>query len=94
MDRVCGKAFNLGGGSANAVSLNVLLTEISRLLGREAEVHHAETRIGDQRYFVADTRRLETALGWRAAIGWREGLADLADWLRANRIGERERFVA
>jgi CDP-paratose 2-epimerase len=94
IDRVCGKAFNLGGGSANAVSLNVLLTEISRLLGREAEVQHAETRIGDQRYFVADTRRLEAALGWRAAIGWREGLADLADWLRANRIGERERFVA
>jgi CDP-paratose 2-epimerase len=96
IDRCRGHAFNLGGGAANTVSLNLLIAEISRLLGRRVEVSRAETRIGDQRYFVADTRRIGAALGWQARVGWREGIADLADWLRRNRLTEavQERFVA
>jgi CDP-paratose 2-epimerase len=96
IDRSRGKVFNLGGGVANAVSLNLVLGEISRILRRDIEVLHADQRIGDQRYFVADTRRLQTALGWRAKIGWRRGIGDLADWLSRNRIGEtvQERSVA
>jgi CDP-paratose 2-epimerase len=94
--RFRGKAFNLGGGTANAVSLTMVLDHISRIVGRRVEVTHDAPRIGDQRYFVADTRRLEIALGWRAAIGWRDGVEDLATWLQRNRPGEAmpERFVA
>ncbi|PRH89085.1 CDP-paratose 2-epimerase [Labrys okinawensis] len=85
IDRHRGKAFNLGGGVSNAVSLNVVLGEISRILGRKVEVRHAEARIGDQRYFVADTRRIQTALEWQAKLGWRQGLEDLAAWLGKHR---------
>jgi CDP-paratose 2-epimerase len=94
--RFSGRAFNLGGGPANAVSLKLVLDEISRLLGQKVKVVHAEPRIGDQRYFVADTGGIEAALGWRAKIGWREGIDDLTDWLRANIVTEtvQERFVA
>ncbi len=96
IDRFRGQAFNLGGGASNAVSLNIVLGEISRVLGREVEIHHAEPRIGDQRYFVADTRRIQSALGWQARVGWREGIRDLAQWLGGNRAGnaQLERFVA
>lgn len=85
IDRHRGKAFNLGGGVANAVSLNTVLGEISRILGRKVEIHHAEPRIGDQRYFVADTRRIQAALGWQAKLGWREGEEELAAWLSKHR---------
>jgi CDP-paratose 2-epimerase len=96
IDRFRGQAFNLGGGAANAVSLNVVLNEISRIVGHEVRIHHAETRIGDQRYFVADTRRIQSSLGWRPTIGWREGIRDLARWLGSNHSREAtmERFVA
>jgi CDP-paratose 2-epimerase len=82
IERFRGKAFNLGGGTTNAVSLNMMLHEISHLLGRKIEVLYGDPRVGDQRYFVADTRRLEIALGWQAKIDWRQGLDDLATWLR------------
>ena len=86
--RLSGRAFNLGGGPTNAVSLKGLLAEIGKLLGRAPEVAYGDWRQGDQLYFVADTRRLEEAVGWRAQVPWRAGLADLATWL-GERHGER-----
>ena len=40
---------------------------------------------GDQRYFVADTRKVRAALDLPAAVGWRDGLGRLARWLAAER---------
>ncbi|WP_096784902.1 NAD-dependent epimerase/dehydratase family protein [Rhodobacter sp. CZR27] len=83
---VAGRAFNLGGGAANAVSLRQVLAEIGRLLGRPVPVTQDDWRQGDQLYFVADTRALSAAIGWQAKIGWRAGLADLAEWLATHRV--------
>jgi len=96
IDRFHGQVFNLGGGPENAVSLNLVLTEIESILQGEVNIHHAEPRVGDQRYFVADTRRLQSAMDWQAHVGWREGLFDLANWLRTERTAEphAQRFVA
>ena len=85
IDRVAGRAFNLGGGPSNAVSLRALLAHIGALIGREVTVTHADWRAGDQRYFVADTRSADAALGLSAKVGWRDGVADLARWLAAER---------
>jgi CDP-paratose 2-epimerase len=86
---VRGKAFNLGGGPENAVSLRALLAEIAHLTGREIPVRYEAERTGDQLYFVADTRSIEAALGWRARVPWREGIRDLAGWLGKHRISRR-----
>jgi len=90
IDTVKGRAFNLGGGPGNAVSLHMVLSEIEAVLGYAIPVSRAAWREGDQLYFVADTGRLQTELGWRPAMGWRDGLRDLADWLRAERVGHEE----
>jgi CDP-paratose 2-epimerase len=81
IDRVQGRAFNLGGGPANAVSLRVLLDHIGTLIGRAPEVGFSDWRAGDQRYFVADTRLLDETLGLAQRVGWRDGVARLAAWL-------------
>ena len=81
IEEVSGRAFNLGGGPANAVSLHLVLAEIEALLGRTLSIVYENWRQGDQPYFVADTRRLHRAAGWRPVVGWREGLRDLAAWL-------------
>ena len=96
IDRLQGKAFNLGGGPDNAVSLNLVLEAIGSITGRQPDIRHAEPRTGDQRYFVADTSRLREATGWQPMTGWREGVEKLADWLGSQRRGdaEPERFVA
>ena len=77
---VSGEAFNLGGGPSNGVTLRQVIAEIAAITGRTPDLRHADWRPGDQRYFVADTRRVEAALGVRASVGWQEGLRLLARW--------------
>jgi CDP-paratose 2-epimerase len=82
--KVRGRAFNLGGGPRNAVSLNTVLREIGQIVGKPLALSRDEWREGDQLYFVAETSRLSAELGWSAQVGWRDGLRDLADWLRSR----------
>ena len=56
IDRVSGRAFNLGGGPANAVSLRQLIAHMGELVGHEVDLRWSDWRAGDQRYFVADSR--------------------------------------
>ena len=79
---VQGRAFNLGGGPANAVSLRQVIASIGELAGRPVEARYADWRPGDQRYYVSDTRRAARDLGLRPARPWREGVSALARWLR------------
>jgi len=94
IDRIAGRAFNLGGGPENAVSLRELIARIGELVGHEVEVHHSDWRAGDQRYFVADTRALDAALGLGPKLDWREGVARLAAWLARDRTAAAPREVA
>lgn len=87
IDGLKGQAFNLGGGPANAVSLRAVLEEIARLTGSNIALEYSDWRTGDQFFFVADTGKLHAATGWQAKIGWRDGLADLAQWLARHRLG-------
>jgi CDP-paratose 2-epimerase len=86
IDMIKGRAFNLGGGTANAVSLRELLAHISQLLGREVEVEYSDWRAGDQRYFVADTSAIAEALSLSPAVPWKQGVANLLEWLRESRF--------
>ncbi|SDA30911.1 SDR family NAD(P)-dependent oxidoreductase [Sphingomonas sp. NFR15] len=85
IDTVAGRAFNLGGGPGNAVSLRTLLDHIGRLVGGAPDIQFDDWRAGDQRYFVADTRAAQATLGLGAPTPWREGVARLAHWLAAER---------
>lgn len=87
---LAGRAFNLGGGPENAVSLRSLLNEIETLLHHPVACKHRAWRPGDQLYYVSDTRALCKAIGWRPRIGWRPGLSDLCDWIRASRPNPAE----
>jgi CDP-paratose 2-epimerase len=82
---VGGRAYNLGGGPANAVSLRQLLAHIGDLTGREVDLSYSDWRAGDQRYFVADTRAAERDLHLAPKVAWRDGVAELARWLAAER---------
>jgi CDP-paratose 2-epimerase len=85
IDRLSGRAFNLGGGIANAVSLRQILDYMGDHLGRAVDIDLADWRAGDQRWFVADTRALDAAIALPPRKPWRQGVADLADWLMAER---------
>ncbi len=85
IERIRGRAFNLGGGPANAVSLRQLLAFIGDLTGREVDVRFDDWRAGDQRYFVADARLVRSTLGLAPPACWRDGVRRLAGWLAEER---------
>jgi hypothetical protein len=86
IDRRARRAFNLGGGSANAVSLAGVPAEIARLAPVPPVVHRAPWRAGDLPWFVADTAAQSAATGRQPRTGWREGVGHLARWLAEHRI--------
>jgi len=94
MDRVAGRAFNLGGGPQNALSLRQLIREIEVLLGRRIDVRFSDWRAGDQRYYVSDTRLARQALALKPAMSWRQGLKRLAAWLQSEEAPEEQKLEA
>ncbi|GGO90900.1 SDR family NAD(P)-dependent oxidoreductase [Stakelama pacifica] len=85
IDRVAGRAFNLGGGPDNAIRLRDLIEHIEGLMERPVAVTHADWRPGDQRWFVADRRAIDEALNLSRPKGWREGVDSLAQWIAEYR---------
>jgi CDP-paratose 2-epimerase len=85
IEAVQGRAFNLGGGPANAVSLVQLIGHIEGLIGRKVELQFSDWRPGDQRYYVSDPSAARRDLGLAESIDWRKGVAELAQWLAAER---------
>jgi CDP-paratose 2-epimerase len=82
---IAGRAFNLGGGPSNAVSLRRVLSHIEGLLGQPPRVAFADWRPGDQRYYVSDTRAITAALNLPSPRAYPTGIADLARWLTQAR---------
>ena len=83
-----GRPVNVGTGVATSVA------EVARVLARglgrplEPEVT-GEFRAGDIRHCYADTRLAEGLLGFRAEIGFDEGMADLLEWLERQSAEDR-----
>lgn len=86
-DRLAGRAFNIGGGPANAVSLLDLIELIEELEGSRPEIRFEDWRRGDQRYFVADTSRFGRETSWRPRVPVRDGVQRLRRWLWEDREG-------
>jgi CDP-paratose 2-epimerase len=79
--KLSGRAFNIGGGPDNTLSLLELVAKLEAAMDERLEIAFADWRVGDQRYYVSDTARFSGETGWRAAIAPDEGLALLRDWL-------------
>jgi CDP-paratose 2-epimerase len=94
MPAVAGRAFNLGGGPDNAVSLIQLVRRIEAIIGTAVGLRFADWRPGDQRYFVSDIRGVQAALGLGPPLDWQSGVAHLAQWFMAERDRAAPRAVS
>jgi len=87
--QLSGRAFNIGGGPANTISLLDLIDRIESLRGQRPALAFDDWRTGDQRYYVSDTRAFQQATGWQPRMAAHDGIERLYQWL-----GERERTRA
>ncbi len=79
---VVGRAFNVGGGPLNTLSLVELLGLVEELHGARPHTVLDGWRRADQRWYVSDTSALRAALGWSPRVSAREGVARLYRWAR------------
>jgi CDP-paratose 2-epimerase len=85
IDQVKGEVFNLGGGSANTMSIwTEFGPRLEKLLGKPIPVARGDWRPGDQKVFVADSRKIEKMLGWKPKYDVDKGVKQLFDWVSAN----------
>jgi CDP-paratose 2-epimerase len=86
IDQVKGQVYNLGGGPENTMSIwTEFGPRLESLLGKPIPVVRAGWRPGDQKVFVADTRKAGRELGWKPMIGVDEGVKKLYDWVKEHR---------
>ena len=81
IERLAGRAFNIGGGAANSISLLDLLRKIDDLSPYPTQVRFDEWRPGDQRYYVSDCSSFREATGWSPEVGVNEGIRRLHEWV-------------
>lgn len=92
MHAISGRAFNIGGGAANSTSLLEILARIKVLTEQPCCYSFADWRLGDQKYYVTDTRLFQQLTGWRPRVSIAEGLEQLHDWVATN-LFEQHQFV-
>lgn len=89
-----GRAYNIGGGPAFAVSIWHEFSQILRELGESPpDVSFGPARQGDQRVFVSDTRRAAADFGWSPTTPPREGLRRLCEFVVPAAPALREMLV-
>jgi CDP-paratose 2-epimerase len=79
--QLAGKAFNIGGGPDNVISLRDLLERLQAMLGRSPVFAMEDWRTGDQRYYVSDFRRFGDLTGWSPKVAPVDGIERLYRWL-------------
>jgi CDP-paratose 2-epimerase len=91
---LAGQAFNIGGGAANSVSLLEVVDLLEELTGERPSLYFDSERVGDQRYYVSDTRAFRSKTGWSADTSVREGLRELHLWLSFPHENRRIQFAS
>jgi UDP-glucose 4-epimerase len=78
--KLTGQVINIAGG--RRISLNELVREIGRVLGKTLDVRYADPRPGDVRHSLADISRAKELLGFEPSVRWEDGIPRTVDFLR------------
>ncbi|HJS29818.1 MAG TPA: NAD-dependent epimerase/dehydratase family protein, partial [Anaerolineales bacterium] len=85
IELAAGQAFNIGGGPSNSLSIwEEFKPILEDLTGRSIDVDRGPWRPGDQKVFIADTRKAERILGWQPKVKVRTGIESIYRWVSEN----------
>ena len=85
MKAYAGRSWNVGGGSANSVSLREATDLCREITGKSIEVTPTnENRPSDVKLFITDHRAVSAVRGWRPKRDARRTFGDIAEWISAQ----------
>lgn len=81
IDEVRGKAFNVGGGIENSLSLLELFSMLEKIADVRLNYVKLPVRQSDQRVFVADISKAKRLLNWVPSVSSEVGVARMVSWV-------------
>lgn len=72
--------FNIG--TSVEIDVNTLFHHLKRATQSSCREEHGETKKGEQLRSVLDTRKIQTALGWKPSVSLEEGLQRTVDYFK------------
>lgn len=85
IDKVKGKAYNIGGGPDYTMSLLELISFLEERLGKKIKYSFSDWRPGDQPVFICDIRKAKADFGWEPKILPQKGVVELIEWVKQNK---------
>lgn len=85
IDKTRGKAYNIGGGPHNTLSLLELVNTLRDRFDLPLDPAMSDWRPGDQLVYVSDIRRAQSDFGWAPRTSPAAGIEVMVNWLRENR---------
>lgn len=86
INKVKGKALNIGGGITNAYSLIEVLNILKSKLKTTVKINYKKERLGDQKYFVSNNHKIDKLLGWSPKTAFSDGIDKLIIWQKNNLV--------
>lgn len=81
-----GKAYNIGGGFKNSLSVIELLDFLEKKLEVKLNYYKIPSRLYDQKVFISDNKKIYKDLKWRPTINYKKGLIRMLDWIKQSKI--------
>lgn len=81
-DKVAGKAYNIGGGMSESLSLLELFDMLNDMLSINMKYTRLPWRLSDQKVFVADITKIKNDIGWEPKVSAKEGISKMIDWVK------------
>ncbi len=79
-DIMAGKAYNIGGGIKQSLSLLELFDMLNNKLEIQMRYERLAPRISDQKVFVADISKVKNDIGWEPKVSAAEGIDRMLGW--------------
>lgn len=84
IEKAKGKAFNIGGGMANSLSLLELFALLEKYLSVRLRFQQLPPRESDQKVFVADIEQAREILSWQPLISAELGIQKVIECMESN----------
>ena len=80
-----GQIFNAGGGTENSIAVwSEFGPMLEKYLSRKIPVQYGAWRAGDQKVFIADSRKAQRVFGWQPKTNIEAGVKQLSEWVLAH----------
>jgi CDP-paratose 2-epimerase len=85
IDTTSGRAYNIGGGVKNSISLLEFIAILEETLDKKIKLKFGDWRPGDQKLYLSDIALARKDFGWVPKIEVKKGIRLLIEWVSRNR---------